>query len=116
MDGKQNRKSLTAAYKEKRALGGVAAVVCTLTGKRLLLSGADLRGMQNRFDFSKATGSCVSPRLQSDWNRFGADAFSFEVLETLEQQPTQDAAAFRADLKALEELWRERCKPEELYG
>ncbi len=115
MDGKQSRKSLTAAYKEKRALGGVAAVVCAATGKRLLLSGTDLRGMQNRFDFSKATGSCVSPRLQSDWSRLGAGAFSFEVLETLEQQPTQDAAAFRADVKALEELWRERYNPEALY-
>ena len=112
---KQKRKEMTAAYREQRAQGGVVAIVCAATGRRLLMSGADLRGMQNRFRFASATGSCVSPRIQADWSRYGADAFSLEVLETLEQKEDQDAAAFRGDVRALEELWREKYAPEELY-
>ena len=38
-----------------------------------------------------------------------------EVLETLERQDDQDAAAFRRDLKTLEELWHEKYPAEELY-
>lgn len=112
---KDKRKELAAAYKEKRSLGGVVAIICATTGKRLLMSGADIRGLENRFRFSAATGSCVSPRIQADWDRFGAGTFSFEVLETLEQGPDQDAAAFRKDIKELEELWREKYSAPELY-
>ena len=115
MDEKQKRKSLTAAYKEKKAVGGVIAIVCAATGKRLVMSAPDLRGQQNRFSFAVATGSCVVPRLQNDWECFGAQSFSFEVLESLERQDDQDAIAFRRDLKTLEELWREKYPAEELY-
>ena len=112
---KQKQKEMTAAYREKQALGGVLAIVCAETGKRLLMSGSDLRGLQNRFQFSCATGSCVSPRIQADWDRYGAGAFSLEVLETLEQKSDQDAAAFREDIKAIEALWREKYASEALY-
>ena len=34
--------------------------------------------------------------------------FSFEVLESMEQGETQGAREFREDVKALEELWKEK--------
>lgn len=115
MDDKQRRKALTDAYKEKPAAGGVVAIVCTETGRRVIQCAPDLQGMKNRFCFAVQTGSCVLPKLQSDWNRLGAGAFVLEVLEELTQKPDQDARSFRRDLKTLEELWREKTPPEQLY-
>lgn len=115
MDDKQRRKALSAAYKEKPAAGGVVAIVCAATGRRVIQATPDLQGMKNRFRFSVATGSCILGKLQADWNRLGADAFSLEVLEELSQKPDQDARSFRQDLQTLEALWREKYSPQQLY-
>ncbi len=115
MDDKQRRKALADAYKERPAAGGVVAILCTATGRRVIQAAPDLQGMKNRFRFSVQTGSCVLPKLQSDWSRLGAEAFTLEVLEELPQRPDQDARSYRRDLQALEELWREKTPPEQLY-
>ena len=39
------------------------------------------RGSRNRFEFSKATGSCAYRQLQADYEKYGPDVFSFKVLE-----------------------------------
>lgn len=115
MMDKQNRKELINAYKDRKATGGVCAIKNTATGRLLLAATADLQGYQNRFAFAKQVGSCVDNRLETDWHKYGAAAFELEVLETLEQSPTQTAAEFRADVKALRELWLERYDENLLY-
>ena len=69
----QNKKEALAAYKERVQIGGVCVIKNTVTGHMLLLSGANLQSCKNRFDFSKTVGSCVSMKLQKDWNEFGSD-------------------------------------------
>jgi hypothetical protein len=50
--------------------------------------------------------------LQDDWNRFGADAFEFETVDTL--KPLDDAGYDpKEDLAELEQLWLEKLQP---YG
>jgi hypothetical protein len=48
--------------------------------------------------------------LQKDWNELGADAFVFEVLDTLTppERPDYDPSD---DLRALEQLWLDKLKP-----
>ena len=46
--------------------------------------------------------------LAADWRRYGPESFTFQVLEELEREPEQTEAAFRADLEALAEIWREK--------
>ena len=41
-----------------------------------------------------------------DCDELGAQAFTLEVLEELEQKPEQSQAEFMDDLKTLEQLWR----------
>ena len=62
--------------------------------------------MQNRFQFAVTAGSTVHPQLQKDWDELGAQAFTLEVLEELEQRPEQSQAELIDDLKTLEQLWR----------
>lgn len=61
------------------------------------------------------TDSTLHPRLQKDWKAWGPQAFTFEVLEELEQKPEQSQAAFMDDLKTLEQLWRTRFDASKAY-
>jgi hypothetical protein len=45
----------------------------------------------------------------------GIDAFTFEILETLDVQPPMTSADIRADLEVLESLWREKLAGADLY-
>lgn len=107
------RKEIIRKYKERSVTGGVFKITNTKNGRFLLASDIDLRGSRNRFDFSVSTGSCVYMKLQEDWDKFGAKAFVFEVLDELEKEPEQGIKAFTEDLKLLEEMWRERLSGDE---
>ena len=81
----------------------------------MLLSALDSNRCRNLFDFSVQTGSCVHPKLSAEWTRLGPQAFELLILEKLEQGETQTLAEYKADMQALEDLWREKYRPEELY-
>ena len=100
------RKEITNEYKARKLYGGVFIVTNTFNGKYLLGNTANLKGIQNRFQFALTTGSIFHSKLQKDWEEFGARAFALEVLEELEQKPDQSQAEFLDDLKTLEQLCR----------
>jgi hypothetical protein len=108
-----NRKEIIAKYKERPVTGGVFRIINTQNGRYLLTSEIDIKGSQNRFNFSVATGSCVHMKLQKDWNKFGAKAFVFEVLDELKKKPEQELKDFTEDLKQLEDIWRQRLNGNE---
>lgn len=99
----------------RKEIGGVCAIKNTQNGKMLLLPAPDLQGCRNRFDFSQQTGSCINIKLRDDWEKYGAKAFAFDILEELEKKETQSAKEFKEDLKTLMELWLEKFAPEYLY-
>lgn len=111
---KQDKKERIARYKEQqqKKTGCVYAIRNTQSGKRFLLSAADLKGAENRFQFSKNTDMCPLIQFKEDWKRYGASSFSFELLETLEKKEAQTDAEFQEDLKTLEDLWREKLAGE----
>ena len=112
---KQERRKISAQYKERRQVGGVYAIRCTQTGKRVLLSTMDMPGSENRFRFAQSTGGCVHPKLSRDWDAYGGKAFAFETLETLEQKENQTDAAFRQEIKELLEMLISEAGSETLY-
>jgi len=80
--GKMNRrKEIINEYKERKSCGGVYIITNTLNGKYLIDHAANLKSIQNRFQFAVATGSTVHPKLRKDWEELGAKAFTLEVLE-----------------------------------
>jgi hypothetical protein len=100
------RKEIINEYKKRRLCGGVYTIVNTLSGKYLIGHTANLKSVQNHFQFAMTTGSTLHPKLQKDQDTLGAQAFTLEVLEELEQRPDQSQAEFMDDLKTLEQLWR----------
>ena len=53
--------------------------------------------------------------MAPDVRTFGIAAFSLEILEVLDVRPEMTQTEILADLKTLEELWREKLDPSLLY-
>jgi hypothetical protein len=110
------RKEISNAYKERKLYGGVYTITNTINGKYLLSHSPNLKSAQNRFEFALSAGAAAAhPKLQKDWEAFGASAFKFEVLEELEQNVDQTEAEFGDDLKILEQLWSAKLDPSQKY-
>jgi hypothetical protein len=102
------RKEIINEYKARKLCGGVYIINNMENGKFLLGHAANLKSVQNHFEFARMTGSAVHPKLKRDWDALGAQAFRLEVLEELEQKPAQSQAEFMEDLQTLEQLWHEK--------
>ena len=103
-----DRKALIRAYKESRRPMGVYCVRNRETGEVLIGRSVDLPSVLNREQLSLRLGGHPNRRLQQDWHARGADAFVFEVLDTLpwpEDTPHFDPTD---ELVLLEKMWRER--------
>ena len=115
MKSNEEKKELKAQYKEREVIGGVYTIKNELNNKILLGSAADLKIIQNRFEFSRKTGSCVYPVLQKDWDSQNGEQFLLEILETLEKGENQTETEYKADINALKELWSEKLAGEDMY-
>lgn len=115
MGSDRTKKELQAQYKEREVVGGVFAIRNTLSGKMLISTTTDIQGSRNRFEFAQKTGSCVDPRLQSDWDRDGNGQFVFEPLEEIKRETTQTEAEFRRDIDILKDILMESMSCKDLY-
>ncbi|GCE15226.1 GIY-YIG nuclease family protein [Tengunoibacter tsumagoiensis] len=100
-----HRKELSKAYKERVPCGCIYKISNTVNGNYIIGYAADMKSVENHFQFAMATGSTIHPKLKQDWLLLGSKAFTLEMLETLEKRPEQSQAEFIDDLKTLEALW-----------
>ena len=100
------RKEISNEYKARKLYGGVYTITNRTNGKYVIGYAANLKSIQNRFQFAITSDSTFHPKLQKDWEEFGAQVYTIEVLEELEQKPDQSQAEFMEDLKTLEQLCR----------
>lgn len=115
MTEKETKKKLITGYKERIQTGGVYIIRNNKNNKIFLDYSADIGAISNRFEFSKQMNFCVNAKLKKEWDAFGGDAFSLEVLETLEKNETQTAKSFSEDLSLLKDLWFEKLNKEDIY-
>jgi len=104
-----SRKSeLKRAYRETGPAAGVFAIRCPATGHAALGSAMNVQGALNRYRFELSQKMHKTwPALQEDFDRLGAEALTFEILDVL--APSTDPGANpQEELKVLEALWRER--------
>jgi len=101
-----DKKALTAAYKQRKNIGGIYAVKDRSGAIVLLAAAANLEGALNRFCFAQQTGSCVHPSLEKIWG--DGQGFTIEVLDRLEQDPEWSRRRWQEELAALAGLWREK--------
>lgn len=82
----EDRKAAVAAYKKREVAAGIYAVRCVPTGAVWVGQAPDLSTIQNRLWFTLRLGNNTHRLLQDAWCAEGAEAFTFEILERLEQE------------------------------
>lgn len=108
MDRKQELKQ---QYKETKFEAGVYQIKNTKNNKTFIESTMNLKTINGK-RFTLDMGSFQNKPLQNEWTEFGAEVFSFEVLEILEIPETGYFDAKDA-LKKLKQKWLDKLQP---YG
>lgn len=86
MDG-ESRRAAIAAYKDRKAVAGIYALYCRATGQRWIGRAADLNKVQNRLWFTLRHGGHPHRDLQETWIQCGAESFTFEEVERIDEEP-----------------------------
>jgi group I intron endonuclease len=110
-----DRKKLKREYKDTIQPMGIYSISNLRNGKILIGSALDLKGKLNSIKFQLEMGSYINKELQKDFNLFGQNNFSFEILDYLEPKEDQ-GHNYAAELKVLEEIWLEKLQPYDLNG
>ncbi len=103
-----NKKKLKSAYKQTLHPVGVYQISNLINNKVLIGASMNLEGILNRHKFELKMGSHKNIDLQKDWNEFGEEKFTFEILEEIEQREGLDLTK---ELEFLENLWLEKLQP-----
>ena len=98
------RKELKALYKQTALPTGIFQIKNQINGKVFIGSSTNLNAIFNRHRFQLKMKSHKNATLQKEWNQYGPEAYSFDVLETLKPEavPSEKLAE---TLLALEEKW-----------
>ena len=80
-----DRREAARQFKERKTFRGAYAVRCTKTGEVWVGSSMNLDATRNSTWFSLRHGSHHNKMLQAAWNEHGDQEFSYEILETLDQ-------------------------------
>jgi hypothetical protein len=105
---KPDRKALVAAYKEKKTVAGVFAVVCNATGETWVGQSRHIDTQQNGLWFSLRLGSCRTPSLQAAWRDHGEAEFRYEQLDRLPEDASELMVG--PELKKRAALWTARLQ------
>lgn len=83
---------------------GVYRITCLENARCYVGSSKDLTSRQNKHFYDLRKNKHCNPHLQNTWNKYGEQAFVFEILE--ECEPTKEA------LVSLEQRYLDTLKPE----
>ena len=82
----EDKKAAIADYKKRKNAAGIFAVRCAASKQVWVGQTLTLDTIQNRIWFSLRAGTHSKRELQSAWSEHGADSFTFEPLEQLEEE------------------------------
>ncbi len=103
-----DKKLAIAAYKERKAVIGIYRVRCVTSGETWIGQSPTLDTIQNRIWLALRLGSSPHASLQKAWHEHGADTFTFEIVEQLDDEETP---YFRDDLlKRRLEHWQSKLE------
>lgn len=84
-----SRREAIREYKERKPKRGIFIVKCATAGQTWVETSPNLDSARNGLWFALRLGSHPNRSLQTVWNEQGEDAFSFEILEQLDEDVSQ---------------------------
>lgn len=103
------RKVLLMKWKEQKTVAGVFQIK-NIKNHKVFVDSAPNINTLNRQKFMLEYQSHPNKSLQTEWNEFGAGAFTFDVLEALEKNPDQ-YYDLKDSLKKLKDKWIQQLQP-----
>jgi hypothetical protein len=102
-------------YRLRQKSAGIFRITNTVTGKVLLGSSLDLYFPLNSHEFQLTYGSHKNQALQDDFDRYGRDAFAFEIVEVVKSSD-DPGFSVEADLERLEKIYAGRLDRSNTYN
>ena len=109
------RKELKNLYKQTTFPCGIFQIRNQINGKTFIGSSKNLTTIFNRHRFQLKMNSHKNKNLQEEWNQYGPEAYTFDILETLKTEGVP-AENLPDALLALEEKWLTTLKPYNEHG
>lgn len=104
------RKELKLLYKQNPPPMGVYQIKNNINGKILLGAGINLPGRINSNRFQLNLKVHRNRELQEDWDLYGPDAFTFDILETIKSEEIPKEQ-WQEAVSELEDKWLNNLKP-----
>ena len=106
------RKALKREYMEAFRAPGICKITNSANNKVFLAGSLNVEALVRRHRSELKLGSHRNEELLKDYKEFGAEAFRFEILESIEQSKEADFDYTR-EVEILLDLWLEKLQP---YG
>lgn len=112
------KKELKLQYKHMKPQMGIFIIRSKVNNKCYVQATHDLRGVLNGTKVRLEGGTHPYRELQKEWNDFGADNFTIEILENLEYDNDESKTDYKEDLALLQMIWEEKLTKENMkfYG
>ncbi len=111
----QTRRDAIRAYKERKFSQGIFAMRCAVTGEAWVGQSRNLEQQPNGIWMSLRRGGHPNPKLRAAFAALGEAAFSFDVLEVIDDEALS-AYALGNLLKERDAHWRAALRATKIVG
>jgi len=111
----KTRKELKEEYKQMKFKMGAFQIKNNINGKIFIGSSLDLTAIWHAQRLQLDIGIHPNSELQKDWKEYGAESFSYEILDEIKQVEDKPID-YAKEIKILEEMTIEELQPFENKG
>ncbi len=108
------KKELKLQYKQMRPQMGIFSIRSKVNNKCYIQATQDLRGVINGAKARLGGGLHPNRELQKEWEDFGSENFTIEILENLEYDKDESKTDYTEDLALLQMIWEEKLVKENI--
>lgn len=105
---RSRKKELKEQYQQMKKDMGIFIIRSKTNNKCYIQTSKDLKGAINSTKLKLSVGSHPYQELQKEWNDFGQDKFTIEILEKLEYDEDASKTDYADDLVLLQMIWEEK--------
>lgn len=111
---KARKKELTQQYKQMKHPMGIFIIRCKMNNKCYIQTARDLRGVINGAKVRLNSGHHPYLELQKEWNDFGPENFTIEILDNLDYDEHDAKTDYKEELALLQMIWEEKLTREDM--